>query len=87
MMAPACSVVFATHQTWVVSQESCDTDLTVLIQSLTEAGVCPNPGIWLLFKRFSLGLVFYFVLGTDTGRSVRLPSVTVVNRCKSICRL
>lgn len=79
---------------WVVSPKSCDTairpDLAVLIQavfSLTAVGIYPNPGIWLLFKRFSLGLVFYFVLGTDTGRSVRFPGVTVVSRCKSICRL
>lgn len=79
---------------WVVSPKSCDAairpDLAVLIQavfSLTATGIYPNPGIWLLFKSFSLGLVFYFVLGTDTGRYVRLPSVTVANRCKSICRL
>lgn len=75
---------------WVVSQKSCDTairpDLAVLNQavfSLTVAGVYPNPGIWLLFKRFPVRLVFYFVLGTDTGRSVRLPSVTVFSRCKA----
>lgn len=77
-----------------VSQKSCDTairpDLAVLIQavfSLTLVGIYPNPGIWLLFKRFSLGLVFCFVLGTDTGRFARLRGVTVVNRYKSICRL
>lgn len=66
---------------WVVSQKSydranSDTDLTVLIEavfSLTAAGMCPSLGIWLLFKIFSSGLIFYFVLGTDTGRSLRLP--------------
>lgn len=80
---------------WVVSQKShdtaiSDTDLTVLIQavfSLIAVGIHPNLGIWLLFKRFSLGLVFYFVLGTDTGRSIRLPGVAVVTKCKSIGRL
>lgn len=78
---------------WVVSQKSCDTSisdthLTVFIQavfSLTAVGMYPSLGIWLLFKRYSSGLVLYFVLGTDTGRSIRLPSVAVVTKCKSIC--
>lgn len=63
---------------------------TVLIQamfSLNAVGTCPNLGIWLLFKRFFLGLAFYFLLGTDAGRSIRFPGVAVVTKCKNIGRL